>query len=476
MRQTTGNPPPLMTDMSVDLLGLEARSNWVRLRTLINLRWLAVVGQSGAVLFVSFSLNLQLSIGLCFLAIGASVTFNVVSSIILPENHRLSERESLWTLLFDLSQLGVLLFLTGGLNNPFALLVLAPVTISATALRLQSTVFIAGFAILMMSVVAVVHIPLRLGDGSILQMPAIFTYGFWIALVIGVVFLGVYARRVTLESQAMSQALIATQMALSRQQKLTDLGGIIAATAHELGTPLATIKLASSELADDLADHPLLKEDAELIHQQADRCRDILRHMGQAGNEDLLLRHAPISAVVEEAAEPHMERGTAIHFSFQPKKHSTAKQPVIRRQAEIIHGLRNLIQNAVDFADGDVWVDIRWNDDLVQVIVTDNGPGYPQELFGRIGDPFVRKRRSTTDTRQRPAYEGMGLGLFIAKTLLQRSGAELTFTNGTDPFLHHIERPKRGGAIVEVSWRRDIIEQDKDELYQPLGRNTPLNI
>ncbi len=465
-----------MPDPTETLFELDGRGEWVRLHTLINLRWLAVVGQSGTVLFASFNLGIQLNIGLCLLAIGASVAFNVISSIIFPENQRLSERDAFLTLLFDLSQLVFLLFLTGGLNNPFALLVLAPVTISATALRLPSTLALSTTAIFMISMVAVFHQPLIAGNGVELHMPPLFVFGFWFALVIGIAFLGVYARRVTLEARNMSQALIATQMALSRQQKLTDFGGIMAATTHELGTPLATIKLASAELADELADNPVLKEDARLIHQQADRCRDILRDMGRVGNDDLMLRHGPISAVAEEAAEPHKDRGIDVIFDVRAKRHSQARQPIIERRPEIIHGLRNLVQNAVDFADNTVWVDVRWNDDKVSVTITDDGPGYPPELIGRIGDPFVRKRSSETDMSARPAYEGMGLGLFIAKTLLQRSGAELTFTNGTDPFLHHVERPKRGGAIAEVAWLRSAVEQDKDQARKPLGQNKPLNI
>jgi len=465
-----------MAEAPLNLLSREARSEWVRLRTLINLRWLAIVGQSGAVLFATLQLELILNIGLCLLAIGSSVVFNIASTIVYPENKRLSERETMLTLLFDVSQLAFLLYLTGGLNNPFALLILAPVTISATALRLQSTIFLGLMAIFLISIVAKFFIPLRTHQGFVLNMPDMFLSGFWISLVIGVVFLASYARRVTLETHSMSQALIATQMALSREQKLTDLGGVVAAAAHELGTPLATIKLVSTELLDELEDNPVLKEDVTLIREQADRCRDILRDMGRTGKDDMHLRHAPISAVVREAAEPHEDRGKEVHFSFAAKKTSTAKQPQIRRQSEIIHGLRNLVQNAVDFSTANVWVDVRWSDNSIFVTVADDGRGYPPDLIGRIGDPFVRRRKQDTDKTRRPGYEGMGLGLFIAKTLLERSGAELTFANGTDPFLNSEEIPIRRGAIVEVVWPRALIEQDANQAHGPLGKNTPLEI
>jgi len=465
-----------MAENPINLMNSKARSEWVRLRTLINLRWLAIVGQSGAVIFATWQLGLMLNTGLSAAAIGASVVFNIASTLVYPENKRLSERETMLTLLFDLSQLVFLLYLTGGLNNPFALLILAPVTISATALRLQSTVFLGLMAILLISIVANFYVPLRTSTGYIVQMPDLFVSGFWISLVIGVVFLASYARRVTLETHSMSQALIATQMALSREQKLTDLGGVIAAAAHELGTPLATIKLVSSELIEEADQHPALKDDLLLIGQQADRCRDILRDMGRTGKDDMLVHHAPVSAVVHEAAEPHENRGKKVHFNDAPFGYVLTRQPVIRRQPEIIHGLRNLIQNAVDFAKSEVWIDVKWSVDQIKVTVADNGHGYPSDLIGRIGDPFVRKRKPNAHSQQRPEYEGMGLGLFIAKTLLQRSGAEITFANGSDPFLDAEEIPLRSGAIVEVVWPRAAIELDQAKAKAPLGKNAPLEI
>ena len=391
-----------MAESPLSMFNSEARSEWVRLRTLINLRWLAIVGQSGAVLFASLELGLDLQVGMCLAAIGASVVFNIASTLVYPENKRLSERETMLTLLFDLAQLVFLLFLTGGLNNPFAVLILAPVTISATALRQRSTIFLGLMSIALISVVANYYIPLRTNQGLLMKMPDLFISGYWISLIISVVFLGLYARRVTLETHSMSQALIATQMALSREQKLTDLGGVVAAAAHELGTPLATIKLVSTELADDLKDQPLMLEDIALIREQADRCRDILRDMGRTGKDDMHLRHAPISTVVREAAEPHESRGKSVHFEFTPRGASDPKQPQIRRQPEIIHGLRNLVQNAVDFATLDVWVDVWWSDDQICVTVADDGKGYPSDMIGRIGDPFVRRRKRQSDKQSRP--------------------------------------------------------------------------
>ncbi|WP_208347182.1 sensor histidine kinase RegB [Pseudaestuariivita rosea] len=464
-----------MSDASIGLFEQERGSDWIRLRTLILLRWSAILGQIIAINVAQRLYNLQLELSLCYLVVGASILANLISIFVFPENKRLSETEAMSMILFDICQLSALLYLTGGLHNPFAVLILAPVTISAAVLNLRSTFFLGAVALAAVTVLAIFHIPLRTEDGSILRIPDIFLFGFWVALVIGLIFLAVYARRVTNEMQTMSKALLATQMALAREQKLTDLGGVVAATAHELGTPLATIKLVSAELMDELGDSEHLREDAKLIRDQADRCRDILRSMGRAGKDDLHLRSAPLSTVIREAAEPHLERGKNINFEISPVGGGETKQPIIIRRPEIIHGIRNLVQNAVDFSKDKVWIEAHWSDDRVSLIIADDGPGYPFHVIGRLGDPFMRRRKNPPDLAERPGYEGMGLGLFIAKTLLERSGAALEFTNGTDPFLIGREAPEKKGAIVEVHWKRDQIEA-KEALKKPLGLNKQIEI
>lgn len=428
------------------------RTDRVRLRTLIMLRWMAVAGQLLAIIVADRIVGLQLPLGLCYFAVGTSVIANLVSTFVFPENKRLSETEALLTLLFDLSQLSFLLCLTGGLTNPFALLILAPVTISASALELRTTVVLGGIAVGLVTLTGLIKVPLRMMDGTVLSVPPLFEFGFWLSIVIGLVFLGVYSRRVSTEIRTMSDALLATQMALAREQKLTDLGGVVAAAAHELGTPLATIKLVSTEMIDDLSALPELQDDARLIRDQADRCRDILRSMGRSGKDDLHLRKAPLSAVLAEAAEPHLDRGKTVVFTELQDWEGEAKQPQIVRQPELIHGLRNLVQNAVDFARTTIWIDAEWSATRITVRIVDDGAGFPPQLIGRIGDPFLRFRRADAQMRKRPEYEGMGLGLFIAKTLLERTGAELTFANAADPFLNSEERPDRCGAVIEVIW------------------------
>lgn len=437
----------------------ETRSDFLRLRTLILLRWAAILGQTVALAAAEYHYGIGLRFGLCYLVVGISVIANLVSVFLFPGNVRLSEQAVFLMLLFDLGQLGLLLFLTGGMTNPFALLILAPVTISATALGGRATMLLGGAAIVLVTLLAMFNMPMLLPDGSPFAVPSLFAFGYWLAIVIGIAFLGSYAHRVASEIHSMQDALLATQMALARAQKLTDLGGVVAAAAHELGTPLATIKLVSAELIEELDDHPDLQSDAQLIRDQADRCRDILRSMGQAGKDDRHMRQAPLSALLREAAGPHLDRGKRVEFSLRPLP-GGGREPMVRREPEVLHGLRNLIQNAVDFARSHVWIEAEWAAERLILRIVDDGTGYPPHVLGRIGDPFMRSRKATDP--QRPEYEGMGLGLFIAKTLLERTGAELSFANAAGG-----QGGQRSGAIVEVIWPLPRIAAPEG----PLGEN-----
>jgi len=474
-----------MIDWPSLLSGKPGRGNTVRLRTLIYLRWLAVLGQTTAVVVATEFLGLDLRIDLCALIISVSALLNIALSLILPENTRLSQRDAAAALLFDILQLAALLFLTGGLTNPFAALMLAQTIIAATVLSLRATLFLGGASLALIGALSVIYQPLRLATGETLEIPALLVTGSWIALSIAILFLGVYARTVSTETANMSEALTATQLALEREQKLTALGGVVAAAAHELGTPLATIMLTAAELEDDLKDRPELQEDITLIREQTERCRGILASMGQRGKQDELVRYAPFRAVVAEAAEPHVGRGKAVVMRVRGATPETdiaeldLTQPEVARKAELIHGLRNLVQNAVDFAASTVWIDIDWSDTQLMLRVGDDGRGYPPELLGRIGDPFLRGRGSRLRSDpDRPNYEGMGLGLFIAKTLLERTGASLTFANGTrraDANLAE-ETNHPPGAIVEAVWSRAEIEVPRQKVRGALGDNLPVEL
>ncbi|MEM8774491.1 MAG: ActS/PrrB/RegB family redox-sensitive histidine kinase [Pseudomonadota bacterium] len=459
-----------MTDAQTNQYSISNSRGWIRLRTLVILRWWAIPGQLTALIVAQQVLQISLAAAFCYFIVGLSVISNIVSTFVFPENRRLSDRETFSIVLFDMVQLSILLYLTGGLNNPFSILIVGPVTVSASALSTRSTVTLGILAIVVTSLLTQFFEPLRTVDGRLLEVPGMLLIGNWVAIIIAVCFLGAYSRWVVSEVASMSQALQATQMALAREQKLTDLGGVVAAAAHELGTPLATIKLASSELASELADDPDLHDDAVLIAEQADRCRDILRSMGRAGKDDLHMRHVPLSAVLEEAADPHRDRGKELLFEIGSRNTIDDPQPTIERKPEVVHGLRNLIQNAVDFSRSYVWIESVWDEASISVRIMDDGKGYPMQLFGRIGDPFMRRRVAGED-QQRPEYEGMGLGLFIAKTLLERTGAELSFANGSDATPNQNERV---GAIVEVKWPREKIELAKRSDRRSLGPNEPI--
>jgi two-component system sensor histidine kinase RegB len=447
------------------------RSNWVRLRTLVMLRWLAIAGQVAAIIIAVQVFDLRLEVGMATVVIMLSVIANLVSIYLYPGNKHLSETEATVWLVFDLMQLGLLLFLTGGLNNPFAMLLLAPVTIAATVLHVGNTIFLGATTLSLTTIIASNHLPIIDADGAVLMLPELFQFGFWAAIMVSTVFLSLYARQVTTEMHAMGEALLATQHALSREQKLTDLGGVVAAAAHELGTPLATIKLVSSELVEELEDQPDLLEDVRLIGSQADRCRDILQSMGRAGKDDLMLRQAPIETVVREAAEPHLHRGKSVKFLVAPEEGARLTQPIISRAPGIIHGIRNLIQNAVDFSKSEVTVALSWTQDRITVQISDDGRGFPLSVLGRIGDPYVRRRRLSEDVAKRPGYEGMGLGLFIAKTLLERSGATLTFANRRRHGHASWKGQATGGAIVDIVWPRDALQHGGEWNSAPLGEN-----
>ena len=454
-----------MSDPALSPFLEQRRSTWIKLRTLIMIRWVAIFGQITAFLIAVTVYDLQFELILSMITIAVAIAVNLYAVLRFPENKRLTEAENIRAILFDLLQLGFLLFLTGGLQNPFSILLLAPVVVSASVLSLRSTMILGAAAIGITTVLSRFHYPLTTRAGDQFDIANMFIFGNWIAIVIALVFLSMYSRWITKELNEMGDALLATQMALSREQKLTDLGGVVAATAHELGTPLATIKLTSVELMEDLKDQPELYEDAVLIRDQASRCRDILHSMGRIGKSDKHLRAAPLSEILREAAEPHLKRGIKIEMQFQGVgAGQIGIQPQTMRRPEIIHGLRNLIQNAVDFSRSQVILVSRWDQDHVFVEIHDDGPGFSQAVLSRIGDPFMRSRRLDVSSPARMGYEGMGLGLFIAKTLLERSEAQLTFTNAKGATKSSKNSQGLSGAIVKVVWPRSKIESPKGAL------------
>ncbi len=431
---------PLGPQLSASLLpGDRPRAEPIRRRTLVLLRWVALAGQLLAIL-AAWLIGVRFAVLPALALVGAGAALNLWMT---ASGGRVTQSGAAWQLVFDLVQISALIGLTGGMSNPFALLVLVPVTIAATALENRQTMLVGAVTVVMISLAGWVAAPLHHPSLN-LAMPPILQLAHWVAILIGVAFFAAYARRVSGELATTTDALFATQMALAREQKLQHLGGVIAAAAHEMGTPLATIKLIAAEMQDELAealpDRTDLADDARTLTQSADRCRDIMRSMGRAGKYDLQLHAAPLQTVLEEAAEPHAGRGIAVEIQLA----QNGDPPVIRRDPGLIHGLRNIIQNAVDFAESRVTVDAAWTADRLTVTVRDDGPGFPAPTLGQLADPFPVSRRND----RRPGYEGMGLGLFIARALLEGTGARIQFDNGNT------------GANVTIRWPMDRIRAD----------------
>ncbi|GAB4522321.1 MAG: ActS/PrrB/RegB family redox-sensitive histidine kinase [Amphiplicatus sp.] len=421
----------------------------VRLRTLTTLRWLAVAGQTAAILVVQFGLGFPTPLGLSLGVIAASAWLNLFAMFRFSPQRMLSEREAAGYIAFDIAQLCALLYLTGGLQNPFAALILAPVTIAASVLPLRLTVLVGGLAVAGVSVLALAHLPLPWRPGETLTFPKTYVAGVWAALTFAVVFFAAYAHRVAAEAAQMKTALAATQLVLAREERLTALGGLAAAAAHELGTPLATIQVTAKEMADELAGQGLLEEDAKLLVSQAERCRDILSRLTSRRAEgDALHARIAVDALLREAAEPFAEQsgGPAVIFEVI----GDGPPPVLRRRPEIVYGLRNIIENAAAFARSKILVAAQWRAGELRVSVHDDGPGFAPEILARLGEPYVSARARSRAPAGRRA--GMGLGFFIAKTLLERTGAKVVFDN-----LEWRDETGASGAWVSASWPLDLV-------------------
>ncbi|MEZ5783658.1 MAG: ActS/PrrB/RegB family redox-sensitive histidine kinase [Rhizobiaceae bacterium] len=426
--------------MSQDLRTFDPlQSNRLRLNTLIRLRWLAIIGQSMAVLIVAYGLRFPLPVGLCFALIACSAWVNLFLALRYPATHRLEPLPALGILIFDALQLAGLLYMTGGMTNPFSLLIAVPVVVSATSLPLRLTFAIGFVVVALASVLVRFHLPLPWNASEPLAIPFLYVAGMWMAVVSSIAFTAIYAWRIADEARQLANALSATELVLQREQHLSALDGLAAAAAHELGTPLATIALVAKEMQRALGDDPKFHEDVSLLRSQTDRCREILKRLTSLSTEsEAHLARLPLTSLVEEVTAPHREFGIII--KLEPGERM-GPEPVSRRNPGVIYGLGNLVENAVDFAKSTVVVGWAWNDQRVTFWVRDDGPGFPADIIDRIGEPYMSTRQGAE------LGGGLGLGLFIAKTLLERSGANLRFQNVPD---------KGQGAFVQVTWPSEV--------------------
>jgi two-component system sensor histidine kinase RegB len=415
------------------------QSQRLRLNTLIRLRWLAIVGQSVTVLVVAYGLKFPLPVSLCFALIACSAWMNLFLAFRFPAAHRLTPFAAFGILIFDSLQLAGLLYMTGGLTNPFSLLMTVPVVISATSLPLRLTALLGGLVMTAATLLVFIHLPLPWHEGAPLAMPFIYVAGMWMAVLSSIAFTAMYAFRVAAEARLLANALAATELVLQREQHLSALDGLAAAAAHELGTPLATITLVAKEMEKALGSDPKYGEDVKLLRSQSERCREILKRLTSLSSEgEAHLSRLPLTSLVEEVTAPHRDFGISIKLRPGDR---TGPEPVGRRNPGVIYGLGNLVENAVDFARKSVTVRWSWDEAAVTFSIIDDGPGFPPEIIDRIGEPYMSTRQGTE------AGGGLGLGLFIAKTLLERSGAALDFRNSSG---------LGEGAVVQISWPRNV--------------------
>jgi two-component system sensor histidine kinase RegB len=418
----------------------------VRLDTILRLRWLAVLGQLATVFVVEQGLDFDLPLIPCLLVIAFSAAVNIVLQISFNPMRRLEPKYAAGLLALMIAELDALLFLTGGMDNPFLILVLAPALIAATALPSRLTLALTAFAAASSTVLTFWHLPLPWSETNPLEIPLTYTIAGWLATLLAIGVTSLYAFQATEQSRKLSDALAAAELVLTREQHLTQLDGLAAAAAHELGTPLSTITLIVREMEKSLDPASPIAADVRTLREQTQRCRDILTKLTQLSSTDAPFDRMRISALVEEAVAPH--RGFGIAIRVRQTAPGT-NEPLTRRNPAVLYGLGNILENAVDFARETVEVDAWWDSRNVEIVIADDGPGIAPDILRKIGEPYLSRRPADSGSG------GLGLGIFIARTLLERSGAKVSFRNRVFP---------AHGAIVHIMWPRETFEIEEPRL------------
>ena len=421
---------------------------YVRLDTILRLRWLAVLGQLAAIFVVVQGLEFDVEVAPCVTIIGLSALLNLALQVAFNTMQRLEPAYAAALLALNIIELAGLLFFTGGLENPFSFLFLAPVLISATALPIRLTIALGALAVVCASVLVYFHLPLPWDGDEPLVLPPIYLFGVWLSIAVAIGVTSLYAFQVAEEARQLSDALAATELVLTREQHLTQLDGLAAAAAHELGTPLSTIFLISRELENTVHDSHIAG-DLKTLREQAQRCRDILGKITQLSSTGAPFDRMPLSTLIEETVAPHRDFDVAIKVRIAV---AATSEPVGTRNPAVLYGVGNILENAVDFARATVEVNAWWNNETVEIIISDDGPGIAPDVLKRIGEPYLSRRRNADENQSE--HSGLGLGVFIARTLLERTGAKVSFTNRVFP--DH-------GAVVQITWPRSRFEASEAE-------------
>lgn len=409
----------------------------VRVRTLAILRWIAITGQFVTLIFVGLYLGFPLQWPSLIAAVAASAVLNIGLTTLYNRNARLQGRDLQLHLAFDLVQAGVLLFLTGGLANPFSVLLIVPVTIAATMLPARAMIALGSLAFGILFVLWSWARPLPWA-GPPLDFPVIYRFGVAVALALAVGFLAIYLWLVSAEARDRARALVATEAALTREVKMSALGSLAAAAAHELGGPLGTIKLIAHSLAEALGDDPEFGEDIRLLESETERCRNILVRIARRAEAEDPFTSLGLDVLLHEVAHAVLPARVPVRINaVQP-------QPQVRRSPELIHGLTNLVANAVRHAGSAVELHAGGSPSEITIAVLDDGAGFAAHVLPHLGEPDLGPSHSGAG--------GTGLGIFIATTLIERTGGRLAFRNRTE-----------GGARVDVRWPRSHIEARPQE-------------
>ncbi len=403
-------------------------------KTLINLRWIAIIGQLTAISVVYFYLKLQFSIFICLLVIFFGLITNLylqfkIKSILIKDFNA-----SIF-LVYDLIQLSLLLYLTGGISNPFSILMMIPAVVSSTFLSMGTTIILGFLTIIFLFLLTIFHFPLPgIHDHSI-TFPSLYLTGYLLSIIIGLLFLSYFGIRFSGESKRRSDAISKLQQVIAKEYELESLGGQAAAAAHSLGTPLATINVVATELKKELGDNKEYSKDIELLISQTKRCGEILKQISKKQiKEDKFFNKTELEDLINEIIVSFKETSSKnISLISNENKNSFNFQ----RSPELIYGLRNFIGNAVKFSKSTVEIVLKSDDSEIQIIINDDGPGFPEDIKEIIGEPYIKSKSKEVNSNS-----GTGLGTFLGKTLLERQSAILNFTKDA----------KLGGASVVISW------------------------
>lgn len=418
----------------------------LRIRTLVTVRWLTVIGQLSTVLFVRFGLGFDLPLAACLTLIALSAWMNVLVHLASTSTQRqAADWEATAQLCFDILQLAGMLYLTGGSINPFSLLIIAPVVLAAATLPLRHVLGVALLATVCIILLSMNSLPMPAPEAVARDVPLVNRIGNVLSRILGIAFCAGYAWQAASEAARMELALDTTNAVLAREQRLSALGALAAAAAHELGTPLATISIVAKEMARGAQEGTTAKEDADLLVSQAERCREILRRLtADPDATDDVHGHMSLGQLVEEAIDPHTKE-PEVRVEAVISGPRGEEPPDVRRLPEVLHALTSFVENAVDFARSEVLITARFDDRNITLEIKDDGPGFSPDIIAKLGEPYVTSRPGAEGSRS--GHIGMGLGFFISKTLMERTGGVVTFRNG-----------KAGGAVVTVRWPRDALE------------------